>query len=411
MRLLKTTVTRWLFPVLLLAGCVDPVKQDFRGSVDVVVVEGTLTDLAEPQLIRLSRSKSDPLTGRIGYGPIANAKVEIVIDSSLVLKAFETDAGIYRLPADFRGQAGRAYQLRFTLSDGTRYQSSQQVMPAVPPIGNVTAEFNPKSVSPLLVQGRTAGHDIFLDTQDPANQANYYRWDWKLWEKRRWCRTCEQGYYSINRVFTNSSGYYEAGDELFESCFYPPPISPITGRALPYWVYDYECRTQCWAILSNSELNIFADNYTNGGPIKHRKVAQIPYYQRDPALVEIRQFGLTASAYRFFKDLQEQTQNNGGVADAPPTASIGNVKNLADGREIVVGYFTASSVATVRYWLDRADAVGVPPGLFLALLNRDPIPEPQPPAIIDKSSRSRPYTAVCVEGEKQTAQKPRGWRQ
>ncbi|MPR33999.1 DUF4249 domain-containing protein [Salmonirosea aquatica] len=420
---MRILIRNAFFYVLLLlwelTGCVDAIELDYPGTVDVVVVEGTLTDLAEPQIIRLSRSKSDPLTGRPGFLTISGAKVEVLVDSAEVVEAFETVAGTYRLPADFRGKVGHAYQLRFTLSDGTRYESSQQIMPAVPPIGKVTAEFNPKSISPLLVQGHTAGHDFFLDTQDPADQSNYYRWDWRLWESRRWCRTCEQGAYSIYNVVTTYDEYggahYETGDNLFESCFYPP--RPRNGLPTPYWVYDYECRTQCWAILWSSELNLFADSYTNGGAITHRKVAQIPFYQRAPALVEIRQLGLTPAAYRFFKDLQDQTQNNGGVADPPPTASVGNVKNAADPREITIGFFTASSVATARYWLDRSDAIGVPPGLFMALMGREPIPEPPPPGfsyiqIVDtKTTSSRPYTAVCVENEKQTAQKPVGWQQ
>lgn len=387
MRFNKLTDFRWLLPLLLIAGCIDPIRIDFPGAIDIVVVEGTLTDLAEPQLIRLSRSQSDPVTGRPGYLTLSEAKVQVVVDSSEVVEAQQTDAGTYRLPADFRAKVGHAYQLRFTLSDGTRYQSSQQIMPAVPPIGNVTAEFNPKSVSPLLVQGRTSGHDLFLDTQDPADQVNFYRWDWRVWEKREWCRTCEQGAYSIYNVLTKETEfgaiYYETGDTIFESCFYPPKL--IKGGSLPYWVYHYKCRTQCWAILWSSELNLFADNYTNGAAISHRKVAQIPFYQRAPALVEIRQLGLTPAAYRFFRDLQDQTPNNGGVADSPPTASVGNVKNLAKPQEITVGFFTVSSVATTRYWLDRSDAIGVPLGLFLGLVGRDPLPEHRHRAIPSRS--------------------------
>ena len=107
--------------------------------------------------------------------------------------------------------------------------------------------------------------------------------------------------------------------------------------------------------------------YTDGGLIAGQPVAQIPFYQHGPCLVEIRQAALTPLAYQFYKNFQNQTQNNGGVADTPPTITIGNVWNVANGRETVVGVFTASAVATVRYWLDRKDTQGSPPGLFLAL--------------------------------------------
>jgi hypothetical protein len=417
MRLLRRTLFRFVLPALLLTSCVDQLLHTFPGSIDVVVVDGFITNLVESHLIRISRSKSDPLTGRPGFAPITGATVEVLVDSDGLVVASEIEEGVYRLPADFRGQVGHTYQLRFTLPDGTRYESSPQSMMAAPPIRRVTARFNPTTIPPALVGGFTAGHDLYLDTDDPADETNYYRWDWRLWESQRWCRTCVQGAYSIHEVKVIYDEYgnatFETGDDLLEDCFYAPP--PRNNQPLPFWVYDYECRTRCWAILSSTELNLFSDSYTNGGPIANRRVAQIPFYQHRGCLVEIRQAALTPSAYRFYKDLEEQTQNSGGVADPPPSVTVGNIRNMADPEEVVVGFFTAAGVSTYRYWLDRKDTRGVPPGLFLAFNGREPEPEPGPPAytylpILDKhTTSSRPYTALCVESDEQTALKPEGW--
>lgn len=109
-------------------ACVDPEDLTLRGTVDIIVVDGTVTNLAEEQIIRLNRSKSDPLTGRFGSRPITEASVEVVVDSTQIVPCHETVDGSYRLPSDFKGQVGHAYQLRFTLSDGTRYASNQQVI-------------------------------------------------------------------------------------------------------------------------------------------------------------------------------------------------------------------------------------------------------------------------------------------
>ncbi|HEV7348690.1 DUF4249 domain-containing protein [Telluribacter sp.] len=416
----KVLVLLSILYLLLLSGCVDSYDPQLPGNIDVVIVDGTINNLPEQQVIRLNRSKSDPINGRPGFMALTKAKVQVVVDSAQVIEAHETVDGVYYLPSDFRGQIGHAYQLRFTLSDGSTYESTQQVMPNVPAIGQVRAEFNPNSLSPTLLGGYTAAHDFYIDTQDPEGQPNYYKWDWKLWEKQEWCRSCEQGLYSINNVLIkyddNAQRFFETGNLLFEDCFYPPP--PLnTYERFPYWVYDYRCRTKCWAILSSKHLDIFADNYSDGHLISNRKVAQIPFYQHDGCLVELRQSSLTPSSYRFYKDLEEQTQNSGGVADPPPTASIGNVQNINKKREIVVGIFTASAVSAIRFWLDRSDTNGTPPGLFRLLVGRAPIPEPVAPNgpfynIIDKhTSSSRPYTAVCVDSEKQTSAIPKGWRE
>ncbi|GAB3752639.1 hypothetical protein GCM10028817_17460 [Spirosoma pomorum] len=401
-----------MLPLLVLAGCVDPIDQTLPGNLNVIAVDGTISNLDETQFILLSKSESDPISGRPASFPLTKARVEVVVDSSQVIAATETTDGRYQLPSDFKGQIGHAYQLRFTLTNGTRYVSDQQVMPKVPPIERVRAQFNPTSLAPIEVGGFLAAHDIYLDAQDPSDQTNFYRWTWRLWEKQDWCRTCNNGVYSINnvRLLTSANGlrYFALGDSLLEDCFTQPASIPIVRP----WTYDYNCRSTCWAIIPSYKLNVFSDTYTNGGPILAKRVAQIPFYQTNPCLVEIRQAGLTASAYEFYKQLQDQTENTGGIVDTPPTASVGNVKNVNNDREIIFGVFTASAIATTRYWIDRKDSQGIPPGLFRGLNGREFIAEPTFPArpAIVIQGANQPYTAVCSSNEARTPFKPAGWR-
>ena len=140
-------LTRIILLAGLLTSCVDPLDLSSRGTVNVVVVDGTITNLIEPQIIRLNRSKADPLTGRFGTRPITKATVEVVADSTQIIYAHETVDGAYQLPNDFRGQIGHSYQLQFYLLDGTEYRSSPQIMQAVPPIARVYARFNGKSLA------------------------------------------------------------------------------------------------------------------------------------------------------------------------------------------------------------------------------------------------------------------------
>lgn len=388
-------------------GCVAPLEETLQQKISVVVVEGTITDLNEYQVVHLNYSKSDSVTGRFGMLPLTGASVEYLVDSSKVITLKETEAGRYLAPSDFRGEVGHTYQLRFTVKGGSHYQSTPELMPSAPPIQRVYQQFNPISLtSNQRLNGiYAAANDFYIDWQDPANQHNYYRWDWKIWEKQDWCHTCESGWYII----------YDLDDKnLVEDCF----SSPITNPG--YFVNDYRCRTECWQILHNFDSNVFDDLYNNGGYIKGRRVAQIPYYQDKGCLVEIRQMGLTRQAYQYFKQLADQSQNTGGLADTPPTALAGNVKNLNNAQERVVGYFTASAVANSRYWLDRKENPGNPLGLFYALNSRYVSPEelafdpntgaPKPKIPLLSKRYSRPPTAPCLEGDNTTPTKPQGWR-
>ncbi|MBC3788931.1 DUF4249 domain-containing protein [Spirosoma utsteinense] len=384
--------------LVLPLGCVDSLDLSERGTVDVVVIDGTITNLAEDQIIRINRSKADRLTGRFGSTPITQATVSVVVDSAQIIPMTETDSGTYKAPTGFVGQIGHAYQLRITLREGTRYESSTEVMQSVPPMGKLSARFNPNSLpaDQRLQNFYAAAHDFYVTLQDPANQHNYYRWGWKLWEKQEWCISCANALYFINDPGTNIG--------LYEKCFPVNPLQPF--------VYDYVCRTQCWDIFQGYEVNVFDDQYSNGGTITDRRVAQIPFYQTNPCLVEIRQGSLTADAHRYFKLLQDQTQNTGGIADTPPTIAGGNIQNVTNTREAVVGYFSASAISSELYWLDRKDATTRAPGLFMAQNDRDPIPESlifgNLPFIF--AGESRPPTAVCLESDGRTPNTPKGWR-
>ena len=438
MRLLAIT---FFLLISALTACVDPEDIVLRGTNDILVVDGTITDRAEPQIIKLNRSTADRLTGRFGTVPVTKATVEVVEDSSRLIPCHETIDGSYQLPGDFKGIVGHAYQLRFTLSDGTRYVSSQQVMPPVPPLAKVSSVFNPKSLSPLLLEGYTAAHDIYIDTQDPAEQHNYYRWDWTLYERQYWCRRCQNGVYAIHKVIPHKYKdftFFVAGDELYEDCF-APPAKPswqlefgepeVPGGE---WHYDYRCRTDCWEILYGYDILVFDDIYTNGGLISQKRVAQIPFYDSQPALVDVSQLSLTADAYRYYKLFQDQSQNTGGLADTPPTALGGNVHRVDQPQVLVVGYFTASAVSLVHYWLDRKDYQGTAYGaldpkgphinvgddFFFALNRHLPYPEPPPPYVGEREqaqvriwpNNDRPPTAPCLQSDHRTPFKPEGWR-
>lgn len=176
-------------------------------------------------------------------------------------------------------------------------------------------------------------------------------------------------------------------------------------------------------MLHSYNVTLFDDQYTNGGLIPSFKVAAIPFYQHGPCLVNVRQSSLTPNAYRYFKLFQAQTQNTGGLADTPPTVPIGNVHNVANTKEVVVGYFTASGVFSKPLYIDRKDYEGVPLGydpvkgypqgpggeLFYALYGRDPHGEDPNRTRIFIDNTPRPPTALCAPLDQRTPFKPEGW--
>jgi hypothetical protein len=364
-------------PLLLGAGlvaCVEPYSPALNLNGQKLTVEATITDQPESQFVKLSYAVAKPFS-EFEIVPVSGASAQVVVNGSTTLALQENPAGTYQLPEGFRGKVGERYRLRFTTSDGRRYESGEETLRAVPTVDSTYDRFDPKAISRSTDRSQFwPAHIVYANFNDPAGERNYYGWSWTLWEKQDWCGSV--------KTFGQPTGYY-----------------------------DYNCRTKCWELLFSETLTVFADTYSDGRTVTGQEVARIPYYQAvSPisagALVEIRQYSLSPGAYRYLKLLVDQTQNTGGLADTPPTPLVGNVRNLADETELVTGYFTASSVAKRRHWIDRSTGYGPPIGLFLALNGRPPNPEP----FSCNGYGCRPPTFYCIPSATRTPNQPDGWR-
>lgn len=342
-QILFTLLTIWV------CACVEPFETFSENSLNKLVVDATLTDEDIPQKISIHKSVSkDDIVFR---EPIANLKVDILVNRKEMISLTHQAEGIYALPENFRAKSGDSYKLIFQKPDGTKYESTEQIMPKGIKIDRVYDEF--------VVDGIDNGtkdipsNNLYVDFQDPANEQNYYTWSWTLWERQFVCHT----EFSV----------------------------------------DYYCRQNCWEILRNDTWNIFSDSYSNGKPVLNKLVAQIPYYNYDGALVEIKQLAISEEAYRFLKILSEQTERTGTLVDTPPAAIIGNVRNLTKTDEPVAGFFMVGSASTIKYWLNRENAQGkINP---IGLLGRKPNPN------------RFGATSECIEGPTRTQQKPQWWRE
>ena len=371
--------------VFALFSCIDPYEPGLTLTANVLVVDGSVTDLAARQQVKIARSQV--FGGRSATSPVSGARVEIVVNGTQVVTLPEnsTTRGLYEAPEGFRGQVGNTYQLR--LQVGTqRYESTAEPLVPAPKIEKVYDKFDARGIANAEKTSFTPANLIYVDVQDPGDARNFYRWNWTLWEQQVWCASCERGLFIQTNALT--------GDGFCQ-----------TDRTLPVGnFYDYSCISPCWDIFQGLELNLFADTYSNGKPIVGRLAAKIPYYQGASALVEIRQQGLSLGAYQYYRLFESQTQSVGGLADTPPAPITGNIRNVANNLEPVVGYFSASGVASVRYWLNRQNASGVPVGLMYALVGRPANPEPSSPF------PPRPPAARCVLSETRTPVKPEGWQ-
>lgn len=377
-----STKTKWFILVigLWICSCVEPFEINFPQGKKILTVDATITDTADEQFFTITESEN---RNSVVYSfPIRQAKVEVVVNNAERVLLTERTPGIYALPMSFRLKVGNSYKLSFEKSDGTKYESGEEVMTSTPDIDRVYDEFK--------VEGKETqvGYDpasyIYLDTTDPADEKNNYVWTWRLWEKQIICKSCHGSRFYVEPL--------PEGKCLIEEKF----------KDVPY--FDYACSGNCWDIFYNTTVNVFSDVFSNGKPIIGRLIAKIPYYSKDGALLEIKQQSVSAAAYRYLKLLVDQAQNTGSLVDTPPAAVIGNIKNVTNPSEEIAGFFMVSGVRSIRYWLNRQSARetnAVPTGIIGHQIHYEPNSEPPEPP--------RPPMAPCIPGKYRTNMKPKGW--
>ncbi|NQZ78319.1 MAG: DUF4249 domain-containing protein [Ekhidna sp.] len=314
-----------LFAVLV--SCITPVEVETPDEFDsILVVEGSITTVAQAHRIGLSRSAKygDIFEGLIQ--PETGATVSVRDDLGNVVFLTETFDGIYETPSDYRGEVGVSYTLQVVTSTGTEFSSLPERIAAVPRIDSLYFEEQTIQIS---VDESIQGAQVFVNISDDEAVANNYFWSYS-------------GFYSV-----------QTNPELY--------IDPETGTVSPL-----DCCPFCYQRENSSIPIITQDEGLNGSQIK----VPITFIEdngvrfSEKYVFVINQASLTADAYDFMQLLEQQLTISGDIFDPPPATLRGNMINLTNPREAVIGFFRASDAISDTLVINSFDVVNrVPPPL------------------------------------------------
>jgi Domain of unknown function (DUF4249) len=378
---MKIKYLHLLILFFLLNACIDPYEVDFNGKNRILVVEGILTDdTINPDTIKIQYSKYDQGFTRIL--PIESSVLAsiLVLGTGQEIKLIQYNNGKFLPPPSFKINLGEKYVLKFTLPDGQQFESTAESLTLTPPILKIYDKFNLQSSLSEDGIDFLSANEVFVDFQDTPNQKNYYLWRYRHYEKLRYCQTC-------------SFSYYDLGTS---SCIMIPQFLRYNYYTSDY--YDYICQGECYGIFKGKLVNVFSDILSEGALVSGRRVAKIPYYNDSGCLVEIQQMCVSQEAYVFYKLLEAQGESTGSLADTPPAAIVGNIKNITNPAEKVVGYFGIANIQRKRLWIDRKDAAGKRESILGHVAVEEPLILPRPPSII------------CTKTLFRTPIKPDGWQ-
>ncbi len=339
---------------LLFYSCVRNVTVPIRTVQPKLVVEGWITTDPPPYSINLSYSgkfASAYQTNVDSQQFIYDAKVTIKNDLGDSTTCVQSVNGTY-LSSDpnFIGTIGRTYTLKVYLSNGMVYQSKPEKIVPVPPIDSVSLFYD----STYIAEVRPAQIIVSVNSHDPPDTANYYRWTASAYVTRKsWGEPCG------------------LGD--------PPCYNP----------YVCVCSAFCDQLVVGGQINIFSDQFSDGHEIIGQPVFYSPIYWYGYHYVQINQYSLSQEAYQFWEQFLNQTNRTGSILDPLPASLIGNIYNIADSNNIALGLFSASAVYTKKiiikpdflqtYLLEVSASFYIQPGnchkVYPNSLENDAVPE------------------------------------
>ncbi|MEO0469329.1 MAG: DUF4249 domain-containing protein [Bacteroidota bacterium] len=315
---LDISIFGWV--LLLLGSCISPLDIDQRleNNENILVVQGQVFQGVQPAEVRLSRVVS--FASQI-VDVVPGAQITIRDDQGFSETFREVEPGVYRTEGNrLVGAVGRSYELEIELITGRRYLSRPEVMPVGVPIKSVYTnvfQFEDFNEQGFPINYPAVRYRWDVDIPD-LNRGPYLRWSWDA----AWQFT--EADLEPNNPFVNpKTCYIRAIDD-------PQRI-----------------------LLFNGDVNSIRNIQGLIGPSN-----RLNYEYEIRHVFNLYQHSISAQAYEYWQDVDAVVNQVGSVFDAPPAAVRGNVYNPEDEGEIVLGYFEATAIDTMRLSLNRTNFPG-----------------------------------------------------
>jgi hypothetical protein len=350
---INETIMVSLLIVTCLEGCIESYYPKINDEQHAIVIDGILTDKEGYHYIHVSRSVSLESHENM---PVQGCVVKVIDDEENAIQFYEIEPGLYKqwINQEFL-KTGRKYKLRVTTND-TVYESSYETMLPSPPVGDVYYEIEKRETTDP--ENDIYGIQFYTDLVAPTGYSKSYRWELEeSWEYHaeylfRWWQ--DSKYDLLHDRGTNT-------DSVF-FCWSIKPIHEIYTVTMKYITGDS---------LSRIPL-IYVSNETNRLKIKYSLL--------------IRQYSLSDTAYYYWNQLKKQNEETGGLYETQPAQIHGNISNINDDNEIVLGFFNVSGLSEKRIFVSEhfhffppdfncilipADEAGPPPIYFFLVFEKD----------------------------------------
>lgn len=315
----------WLI-LALFNSCVEKIEFKLdRLDRERLIVSGSLTDLAETQFVYLSQTTSNARKPFIADEqrniftlndlprPVQGARVMLHCkETGDSWEYQETKPGTYELSGFQPPRPGLEFELEIWTQEKV-YRSQPQRMPEV--VGNDKLSFSFERAR-LENNPEAALIAIASEVTLPNQTGGYYL---------RW---------SVEEVY------------FWDLTFFPNPFNTPPPPCYVTEVSDPERIT-----LVNGDL-LNRPGAASSQILAKRLVDQ-SFLSRH--YFNVKQLSITKDAHDYWRKVRQLVNNTGSVFDIPPAPIRGNMYNVDDPEEAVLGYFEVAKAKITRIYTTRAD--------------------------------------------------------
>lgn len=280
----------------------------------LLVIDGKITNEPGPYTINLSTSSS---IEENRFNPLSNAQVVISDDIGNSELLRETSLGKYQTAINgFQGIIGRKYKISI-IADGKSYESSFEELKNPVEVEKLNAEWVKHTGA--TTEEDEYGFQFYLSTETASEAVNYYYWELTETYQNNSYYFAHSIYWGKNLPGKNGFEFFIHQDTLF-NCWITKQIDER---------FSYTTKN-----LKIPKLNRFIINFVPNSEKFNFKYA-----------LQVKQYTISENAYIFLNSLQKQNDIENSLYTSQPFQILGNVQNVDDPEEPVLGYFLTAGVA------------------------------------------------------------------
>lgn len=293
---------------ILSVGCKKPYNPQVSDSPNSYLIVEGIININGATLIKLSRTVN--LSSNVTTNPVVGAQVSIESSDNANYILTENESGHYYFNGTMDNRV--KYRLRIKVPGNQEYLSDfveAKITPSIDSIG-----FN-------IVDGNKV--QIYANTHDPNNSTRYYRYDYvETWHFH--------AKYNSSYISNGSAVVIRTPAQDVYFCYANNISNAIVLGSSAKLKEDVLYQTPITAIESTSEK--IEDRYS----------------------ILLNQYALTEQANKFWTQLKKNTEQLGSIFDALPSEITGNIHNINNPEEPVIGYISACTVSSKRIFINNA---------------------------------------------------------